>query len=69
MSVLIEDMRSEDTEMRIKAMGKLRLVAAALGPERTRNELLEFLRGKSCYYDCELVSSRALFSIDYIIPV
>lgn len=47
MSVLTEDMKAEDTEVRIKAMQKLKIVAAALGPERTRKELLPYLNGAS----------------------
>lgn len=44
-TLLVEEMKSEDTEARIVAMRKLRVVAAALGPERTRRELVPFLNG------------------------
>jgi len=40
-------MKSEDTEVRIKAMSKLNKVAAALGPQRTREQLLPYLNGES----------------------
>jgi len=42
-SLLMDEMKSEDTEARIATMRKLRTVAAALGPERTRRELIPFL--------------------------
>lgn len=42
-NVLVDDMKSEDTEVRISAMRKLKVVAAALGAERTRKELIPFL--------------------------
>jgi len=44
-TILTDEMRSEDTEVRINAMRKLRMVAATLGPERTRKELIPFLSG------------------------
>lgn len=46
-ALLTEEMNSEDTEVRINAMRQLRKVAAALGPERTRKELISFLQGAS----------------------
>lgn len=36
-------MKAEDTEIRIKAMQKLKIVAGALGAERTRAELIPML--------------------------
>ena len=44
-SLLIDEMKSEDAESRIAAMRKLRVIAGALGPERTRKELVPFLNG------------------------
>jgi hypothetical protein len=44
-AVLVEEMKSEDTEQRIAAMRKLRTIARALGAERTRKELIPFLNG------------------------
>lgn len=46
MAVLLEDMKAEDNEIRIKAMQKLKIVAAALGPERTRKELIPYISGE-----------------------
>jgi len=40
-------MKSEDTEVRINAMRQLRKIAAALGADRTRKELIPFLNGVS----------------------
>ena len=45
-AMLLDEMKSEDVEARISAMRKLRIVAAALGPERTRSELVPFLSGE-----------------------
>ncbi|OQR91884.1 serine/threonine-protein phosphatase 2A 65 kDa regulatory subunit A [Achlya hypogyna] len=42
-NLLTEEMRTDETETRIRSMRRLRTVAQALGPERTRSELLPFL--------------------------
>lgn len=44
-ALLTEELKSDEVETRIKAMRRLRTVAQALGPERTRSELLPFLHG------------------------
>ncbi|KAG2782601.1 hypothetical protein JG687_00000915 [Phytophthora cactorum] len=44
MTLLTEEVKSDEVETRIKAMRRLRTVAQALGPERTRSDLLPFLR-------------------------
>jgi serine/threonine-protein phosphatase 2A regulatory subunit A len=44
-ALLKDSLRSEDTEVRLKALGRLRSVAAALGAERTKVELLPYLLG------------------------
>ena len=46
LTLLTEELKSDEVETRIKAMRRLRTVAQALGPERTRSDLLPFLRGK-----------------------
>ena len=45
-AVLLDEMKSEDVEARINAMKKLRIIAQALGLQRTRTELIPFLAGK-----------------------
>ena len=45
LNLLSEELKNEDTEVRIKAMKKIKTVAQALGPERTRMELVPFLNG------------------------
>lgn len=55
MSVLVEEMKSEDTEARIAAMRKLRTIARALGPERTRKDLIPFLNGTFAGCCCGLL--------------
>ena len=44
---MVDEMKSEDTEARINAMRKLKIIAQALGPERTRKELIPYLNGAS----------------------
>ena len=39
----MEEMDTDDTEAKTRAVKKIKTVAAALGPERTRNELIPFL--------------------------
>src|ERR1700733_8127630 len=43
-AVLVDELRSDDTTVRIEAVKKLDTIALALGPERTRIELLPFLQ-------------------------
>ncbi|CCW67193.1 unnamed protein product [Phytomonas sp. Hart1] len=40
---MIENLRSEDAELRLSSMRGIHLIAATLGPERTRDELLLYL--------------------------
>ncbi|GLE11737.1 hypothetical protein PINS_up024330, partial [Pythium insidiosum] len=43
-ALLTEEIKSDEVETRIKAMRRLKTVAQALGAERTRSELVPFLR-------------------------
>lgn len=43
LNLLSEELKNEDTEVRIKSMKRIKTVAQALGPERTRLELIPFL--------------------------
>lgn len=45
LALLTEELKSDEVETRIKAMRRLRTVAQALGPDRTRSELVPFLQG------------------------
>ena len=45
LNVLIEELRSDDTQYKLEAIRKLDVIAKALGPERTRIELLQYLAG------------------------
>lgn len=45
-SSLLEDLKSSDSKIKISAIKNLKVIAFALGKERTRNELLPFLTGK-----------------------
>lgn len=42
---LIDDLRSEDPKKRLISVKNLTTIAHALGPEKTRLELLPFLEG------------------------
>mmetsp|Transcript_18429 Transcript_18429/g.32649 ORF Transcript_18429/g.32649 Transcript_18429/m.32649 type:complete len:586 (+) Transcript_18429:232-1989(+) len=42
-AVLIDELKHEDMRLRLNSMSKLPLIADALGPERTRKELVPFL--------------------------
>ena len=44
-SVLIDELRNEDQKKRINSIKHLSTIAVAMGPEKTRNELLVFLEG------------------------
>lgn len=51
-ALLTEELKSDEVETRIKAMRRLRTVAQALGADRTRAELLPFLRGACAGLSC-----------------
>ena len=40
---LIEEMKSDDSKKRLNSLKHLNSIALALGPERTRSELIPFL--------------------------
>ncbi|CAI4224083.1 unnamed protein product [Auanema sp. JU1783] len=42
-AVLIDELRNEDVQLRLNSIRKLPTIALALGVERTRNELIQFL--------------------------
>lgn len=44
-SSLLEDLKSNDSKIKINAIRGLEIIAFALGKERTRNELLPFIAG------------------------
>ncbi len=45
-ALLVEELKSEDPEVRIAAMRRLQYIGKALGPERCRGELIPFLNGR-----------------------
>jgi hypothetical protein len=45
MDQLKADLQSDDYETRTKSVKNLRAVAQAVGPQRTRDELIPFLNG------------------------
>ena len=48
--VLIDELKSEDSKKRINSIKNLTTIAIALGPDRTRKELILFLNGKFLFY-------------------
>uniref|UniRef100_A0A914Z1N3 Uncharacterized protein n=1 Tax=Panagrolaimus superbus TaxID=310955 RepID=A0A914Z1N3_9BILA len=44
-AVLIDELRNEDVQLRLNSIRKLSTIALALGVERTRKELIQFLTG------------------------
>ncbi|KAF0691128.1 Aste57867_17585 [Aphanomyces stellatus] len=42
-AVLVDELRHEDAKLRLQAIKKVQVIASALGPQRTREELLPFL--------------------------
>lgn len=45
-AVLIDELRNEEVQLRLNSIRKLSTIALALGPERTRKELIQFLTGQ-----------------------
>lgn len=46
-AVLIDELRNEDMKKRLNAVKNLPTIVQALGPDRTRAELIPFLCGKN----------------------
>ena len=45
-SVLIDELRSEDVKKKVNSAKNLTTIVAALGPDRTKAELIPFLNGE-----------------------
>jgi len=43
--ILIDELRNEDSQQRLKSIRLLSAIATALGPARTREELIPYLNG------------------------
>jgi len=46
-AILIDELKHEDVQCRLNSVRRLPAIAAALGPERTRAELLPYISGES----------------------
>jgi len=44
--VFIDDLKSDDIQLRLNAVRNLSTIAKALGPDRAQKELLPFLKGE-----------------------
>ena len=49
-NLLIEELRSDDVTVRVNAARKVSTIARAIGPERTRSELLPFICGMILFH-------------------
>jgi serine/threonine-protein phosphatase 2A regulatory subunit A len=49
-AVLVDELKNEDVQLRLNAIKNLGTIAMALGPQRTRDELIPFLTGT--FYFC-----------------
>ena len=56
-TVLIDELRHDDVQLRLNSIRKLSTIALALGAERTRTELMSFLTGSyfSTAYNSNLI--------------
>ena len=61
-AVLIDELKHEDLVLRLNAIRRLSTIALALGPERTRSELIPFLDGLLSPLSVTIYSS---FSLSY----
>lgn len=50
LALLMDELKNEDIQLRLNAVRNISTIAKAMGPERTRNELLPFLRGLTLLY-------------------
>jgi len=48
-AVLIDELKNDDIQLRLNSVRRLGTIALALGPDRTRNELLPLLKGFCAY--------------------
>lgn len=52
-AVLVDELKHEDTTLRLNAIRRLSTIACALGPQRTRDELVPFLDGENQIFQAE----------------
>lgn len=57
-AVLIDELRTDDVQIRLRSIEKLSVIAKALGPERTRDELLPFI-SEAVYDEDEVLEALA----------
>jgi len=59
LALLADELKNEDIQLRLNAIRNLTTIAKAMGPERTRSELIPFLRGT---FDSPWPSPLVLFA-------
>jgi len=57
-AVLIDELRTDDVQIRLRSIEKLSVIAKALGPKRTRDELLPFI-SEAVYDEDEVLEALA----------
>ena len=62
-AILIDELKHEDVQCRLNSMRKIDSIASALGPERTRSELLPFISGE--FFFVFLLFSLPCLCIEY----
>jgi serine/threonine-protein phosphatase 2A regulatory subunit A len=50
-AILVNELKNDDVQLRLNAIRNLGTIAMALGSQRTRDELLPFLNGKTIVYE------------------
>lgn len=64
-AILIDELRNEDMQTRLASIKKLTTISLALGPERTRNELIPFLT-ETIYDEDEVLREMAQQLADFV---
>lgn len=66
LAVLIEELRNEDVRFRLNSIQRLSTIALALGPEKTRGQLIPFLT--DAIYDVEDVMVAIAEELGRFVP-
>lgn len=64
-AILIDELRNEEMQTRLASMEKLTTIALALGPERTRDELIPFLT-ETIYDEDEVLREMAQQLVEFV---
>jgi hypothetical protein len=62
---LIDDFRGDEVSVRVNAVRKLPFIASFLGTQRTREELLPYLKGMFLFVNAERVAQLSMSSCSW----